>query len=83
MIGIYKITEKSTQKNYIGQSLDISKRWEQHLNDNSEGWHKLLHDNSENLFLKKQLLSNVSEWDIIQSYSALKDDSESLLSYKL
>lgn len=43
--GIYKITEKSTQKNYIGQSLDISKRWEQHLNDNSEGWHKLLHDN--------------------------------------
>ena len=45
--------------------------------------HKLLHDNSENLFLKKQLLLNVSEWDNIQSYSALKDDSESLLSYKL
>ena len=45
--------------------------------------HKLLHDNSENLFLKKQLLSNVSEWDNIQSYSALKDESESLLSYKL
>ena len=44
---------------------------------------KLLHDNSENLFLKKQLLSNVPEWDNIQFYSALKDDSESILSYKL
>ena len=44
---------------------------------------KLLHDNSENLFLKKQLLQNLPEWDNIQSYSALKDDSESLLSFKL
>lgn len=31
MIGIYKITNKITKKSYIGQSVDIKKRWEQHL----------------------------------------------------
>lgn len=31
MIGIYKITNKLNGKSYIGQSIDIKKRWEQHI----------------------------------------------------
>ena len=32
MIGIYKITNKINNKSYIGQSVNISKRWYEHLN---------------------------------------------------
>lgn len=32
MIGIYKITNKLNNKCYIGQSIDIERRWEQHKN---------------------------------------------------
>ena len=30
MIGIYKITNKLTNKAYIGQSIDIKRRWKEH-----------------------------------------------------
>ena len=30
MIGIYKITKKSNNKSYIGQSNDIARRFEEH-----------------------------------------------------
>lgn len=33
MIGIYKITNKTNGKVYIGQSIDIKKRWKQHINE--------------------------------------------------
>ena len=32
-IGIYKITNKVNDKAYIGQSVDIEKRWKRHIND--------------------------------------------------
>lgn len=32
MIGIYKITNKITGKSYIGQSIDIKRRWREHIN---------------------------------------------------
>lgn len=31
--GIYKITNKFTGESYIGQSIDIHRRWKQHLNN--------------------------------------------------
>ena len=41
MIGIYKITNILNNKNYIGQSINIEKRWKQHIckgiNNSSEG----------------------------------------------
>lgn len=33
MIGIYKITNKINNKCYIGQSINIERRWKEHLND--------------------------------------------------
>lgn len=33
MIGIYKITNNITNKAYIGQSTNISKRWKRHQRD--------------------------------------------------
>ena len=42
--GIYKITEKSTGKVYIGQSIDIFRRWEQHQQNLAEDeWHNKLY----------------------------------------
>lgn len=35
MIGIYKITNKINGKSYIGQSIDINKRWKEHKNTSS------------------------------------------------
>ena len=43
--GIYKITEKSSGKSYIGQSIDIGRRIEQHQQDNSPGWHEKFFNN--------------------------------------
>ncbi len=31
MIGIYKITNKLNNKSYIGQSIHIEQRWQEHL----------------------------------------------------
>lgn len=36
MIGIYKITNKINNKCYIGQSIHIEQRWEEHLYKNSK-----------------------------------------------
>lgn len=35
MVGIYKITNKLNNKTYIGQSVCIERRWEEHIRDNS------------------------------------------------
>lgn len=43
--GIYKITQKSTGMNYIGQSINVVRRLEQHLNDETDDWHKIMQNN--------------------------------------
>lgn len=35
MIGIYKITNKLNGKSYVGQSIDIKRRWREHINNSS------------------------------------------------
>ena len=45
--GIYKITEKSSGKCYIGQSIDIARRFFEHQTS-SIGWHQLIQKNPEN-----------------------------------
>lgn len=42
MIGIYKITNKINEKCYIGQSINIEKRWCQHVRDLEKGVHHCL-----------------------------------------
>lgn len=52
MIGIYKITNLLNDKVYIGQSIDIEKRWEQHKNaiKNSEkSWYLQAREESNSL----------------------------------
>lgn len=47
MRGIYKITNKINNKIYIGESLDIKRRWEEHINDlnnNNHHSYKLQND---------------------------------------
>lgn len=47
MIGIYKITNKTNGKIYVGQSIDIEERWKQHrwkaFNCNEIGYHSAIH----------------------------------------
>jgi len=43
MIGIYKITNVTNNKVYIGQSIDIQHRWACHRHDLRTGIHKNLH----------------------------------------
>lgn len=45
--GIYKITEKSTGKSYIGQSVDIARRFYEHQTSTLD-WHKLIQENPTN-----------------------------------
>ena len=33
MFTVYKITNKINQKCYIGSSIRVNKRWQQHIND--------------------------------------------------
>lgn len=39
MRGIYKITSKINNKVYIGESLDIRRRWEDHIEDLNKNEH--------------------------------------------
>lgn len=45
--GIYKITEKSSGKSYIGQSVDIARRFYEHQTSILD-WHKLIQENPTN-----------------------------------
>lgn len=62
--GIYKITSP-TGKVYIGQSVDISKRWESYKNNNSKGQPKIFNS------LKKYGVEN-HQFDIIE-YCHIED----------
>ena len=44
MIGIYKITNKINNKCYIGQSIDINRRWLEHKNPNNWDRKSILYD---------------------------------------
>lgn len=39
MIGVYSITNKQNNKKYIGESLDIEKRWKEHISDLNSNKH--------------------------------------------
>ena len=58
MIGIYKITNDITGKVYIGQSVDIFRRWKQHQEHclhyelSKEDWHIDLYKNPQNYSFK-------------------------------
>ena len=77
--GIYKITEKSTGKSYIGQSRDIYKRLAQHSStvnkDNEDDWHNNFHDNP--VFFSFEILEvcSASELNEKESYYIKKYDS--------
>ena len=47
MIGIYKITNKLNNKSYIGQTIDIERRWRSHktepFNPNSDAYNTLFY----------------------------------------
>ena len=43
MIGIYKIENKVNGKVYIGQSIDIEKRWKNHISYLNKGIHRNKH----------------------------------------
>ena len=43
MIGIYKIENKVNGKVYIGQSIDIEKRWKSHISYLNKGIHRNKH----------------------------------------
>ena len=46
MIGIYKITNNSNGKSYIGQSIHIESRWKEHLrSDDNSIFHQELQNN--------------------------------------
>ena len=36
MVGIYLITNKLDGKKYVGQALDIEKRWKRHISDSKK-----------------------------------------------
>lgn len=61
--GIYKITNKENNKVYVGQSVDIERRWKQHINssfgekeDSDTEFHRSIRKNSINAF----------EWEILE-----------------
>lgn len=51
MQGIYKITNKRTGECYIGKSVDVTRRWEQHTNELEKGKHA--NKRLQNMFNKK------------------------------
>ena len=61
MVGIYKITNKTNQKSYIGQSINIETRWLKHKNDshNTE-----LKNDIQNLGLQNFTFEILEECDI-------------------
>ena len=70
MTGIYKITNKITGDCYIGQSIDIEKRWKEHINSsknkNSSEYQKILYRAFriivlliQNIYHKTCLISNL------------------------
>ena len=66
--GIYKITEKSTGKCYIGQSIDIFRRLKEHHNNISDEWHLKFHEHPELFSLDILEQCEPSELDAREKY---------------
>lgn len=77
--GIYKITEKSTEKSYIGQSKDIYRRLTQHFStvnrDDENDWHNNFHDHPDSFSFEILEVCLASELDEKESYYIEKYDS--------
>lgn len=73
--GIYKITEKSSGKSYIGQSIDIGKRIEQHQQNNSSGWHEKFYNNPNTFDIQILEQCLPTELDSRESYYIEKFDT--------
>ena len=60
--GIYKVTNRKNNKCYIGQSIDIYKRWEEHKKESKEKTGNIFHD---------ALYSSLKDfdWEIIEEVS--------------
>ena len=56
MIGIYKITNKINQKIYIGQSVNIERRWKEHCRNNTSLIGKAIHKYGKNNFIFEVLI---------------------------
>ena len=74
MIGIYKITNDITGKVYIGQSVDIFRRWKQHQEHclhyelSKEDWHIDLYNNPQNYSFKVIEVCQKEELDTKEIY---------------
>ena len=74
MIGIYKITNDTTGQVYIGQSVDIFRRWKQHQEHclhyelSMEDWHIDLYNNPQNYSFKIIELCQEEELDFKEAY---------------
>ena len=74
MIGIYKITNDITGKVYIGQSLDIFRRWREHQSYSlycelsPDDWHIDLYNNPQNYSFKIIELCQEEELDFKEAY---------------
>ena len=77
MIGIYKITNKLNGKVYIGQSINIEKRWRQHINDPGYNIHNAIKKYGKENFSFEVLLEcsvdmlDVWETDMINLYDCV------------
>lgn len=64
--GIYKITNIKNNKVYVGESMDIQRRWKEHINELEENRHQ-------NYFLQQDFNEygiNNFKFEILQKYSA-------------
>ena len=74
MIGIYKITNDITGKVYIGQSVNIFRRWKQHQEHclhyelSKEDWHIDLYNNPQNYSFKVIEVCQKEELDTKEIY---------------
>ena len=74
MVGIYKITNDITGKVYIGQSVDIFRRWKQHQEHclhyklSKEDWHIDLYKNPQNYSFKVVEVCSKEELDTKEIY---------------
>lgn len=69
MIGIYKITNKINKKAYIGQSIDIERRWQEHIHEDRQSY---IHN-----AIKKYGINNFS-FEIIEECSKEELDEKEI-----
>ena len=87
MIGIYKITNKLNGKVYIGQSINIEKRWRQHISDPGYDIHNAIKKYGKENFSFEVLLEcpadmlDVWETDMINLYDCVTPKGYNIVPY--